>query len=129
MTSTLYVTTMPSPLGPLCLAGTDTGLTRVDFQHGERPVEVTSSEQHLPAYFDQAIQQLHEYFEGTRQTFDLPLDPPGTPFQKQVWHALQQIPYGSTTTYQDLAEALGKPTASRAVGTANGRNPIAIIVP
>ncbi len=125
----VYEQIIASPLGPICLAGTDEGLTRVDFQHGERPVEVTSNGRTPPGYFDRATQQLHEYFEGTRQDFDLPLAPPGTAFQQQVWQALQQIPYGTTTTYQDLAARLGKPTASRAVGSANGRNPIAIIVP
>ncbi len=129
MTSPIYATTMPSSFGPICLAGTAEGLTRVDFQHGERPVDAIPSDQTLPAYFDQAMQQLREYFEGSRRDFNLPLAPPGTAFQQQVWQALRQIPYGCTTTYQDLAERLGKPTASRAVGSANGRNPIAIIVP
>ncbi len=75
------------------------------------------------------MQQLSEYFEGARQQFSLPLAPPGTAFQHRVWLALQQVPYGTTVTYQDLAERLGKPTAARAVGSANGCNPIAIIVP
>lgn len=129
MKMAIYEGMIESPLGPICLAGTDEGLIRVDFQHGERPVEVIANGETLPSYFDQAMQQLREYFEGTRRDFDLPLAPPGTSFQQQVWQALQQIPYGSTITYQDLAEHLGKPTASRAVGSANGRNPIAIIVP
>ncbi len=131
MTPPLYTTTMASPLGPICLAGTAEGLTRVDFQHGERPVDAATSEQALPGdgYFDQAIQQLHEYFEGSRQDFSLPLAPPGTAFQQKVWQALRHIPYGATITYQNLAQRLGQPTAARAVGTANGRNPIAIIVP
>lgn len=129
MTSPMYATTMPSPLGPICLAGTDEGLTRVDFQHGDRPVDVIPSDQALPDYFDQVIAQLQAYFAGTRRDFSLPLAPPGTAFQQQVWQALRHIPYGSTTTYQDLAERLGKPTASRAVGSANGRNLIAIIIP
>ncbi len=129
MTSPIYATTMASPWGPVCLAGTSEGLTRVDFQHGERPVDTAPNHLALPAYFDQAVQQLHEYFEGTRKQFSLPLAPPGTAFQQQVWQALQQVVYGTTVTYQDLAEQLGKPTAARAVGSANGRNPIAIIVP
>ena len=125
----IYQDILESPLGPICLAGVDAGLTRVDFQHGERPAPALSNRRPPPAYFDQAMQQLREYFEGTRRAFDLPLAPPGTAFQQQVWQALQRIPYGQTTTYQDLAERLGKPRAARAVGTANGRNPIAIIVP
>ncbi len=129
MTPPIYTTTMASPWGPVCLAGTSKGLIRVDFQHGERPVETAPNDLALPAYFDQAVQQLSEYFEGIRQQFSLPLAPPGTDFQKRVWQALQQVSYGTTVTYQDLAEHLGKPTAARAVGSANGRNPIAIIVP
>ncbi|ETW98343.1 MAG: hypothetical protein ETSY1_19165 [Candidatus Entotheonella factor] len=129
MQAAVYEGIIESPLGPICLMGTDQGLTRVDFQHGERPVDRPLSGRTPPGYFDQAMQQLREYFEGARQAFDLPLAPPGTAFQQQVWQALQQIPYGRTTTYQDLAAHLGKPTASRAVGSANGRNPIAIIIP
>jgi methylated-DNA-[protein]-cysteine S-methyltransferase len=129
MQAAVYQGMIESPFGPLGLAGTAEGLTRVDFQHGERPVDTSPSTQRRPDYFDQAIQELREYFAGSRRDFSLPLAPPGTAFQQQVWRALQQIPYGSTTTYQDLAERLGKPTASRAVGSANGRNPIAIIIP
>jgi len=129
MKSAVYQGIIESTLGPICLAGTAEGLTRVDFQHGERPVDATPSAPSRPDYFDQAIQELLEYFAGSRRDFSLPLAPPGTAFQQQVWQVLQQIPYGSTTTYQDLAERLGKPTASRAVGSANGRNPIAIIIP
>ncbi|ETX06011.1 methylated-DNA--[protein]-cysteine S-methyltransferase [Candidatus Entotheonella palauensis] len=129
MKAAVYAGRIESPFGPICLMGTDEGLTQVDFQHGDRPVHMTQSGRTAPGYFDQVIQQLHEYFEGTRQAFDLPLAPPGTAFQQRVWQALQQIPYGRTMTYQELAERLGKPTASRAVGSANGRNPIAIIIP
>lgn len=129
MQAAVYEAIIESPLGPICLMGTDEGLIRVDFQHGDRPVDTTLSGRTPPGYFDQAMQQLHEYFEGTRQAFDLPLTPPGTTFQQRVWQALQQIPYSHTVTYQDLAKCLSKPTASRAVGSANGRNPIAIIIP
>ncbi|HEX8552890.1 MAG TPA: methylated-DNA--[protein]-cysteine S-methyltransferase [Abditibacteriaceae bacterium] len=73
--------------------------------------------------------QLDEYFQGTRKTFDVPLDAGGTPFQQTVWKALRAIPYGTTATYGELARKLGMPTASRAVGAANGRNPIWVIVP
>ena len=94
-----------------------------------RPVVAAPNDLALPAYFDLSVHQLREYFEGTRQQFSLPLAPSGTDFQHSVWQALQQVPYGTTVTYQDLAERLGKPTAARAVGSANGCNPIAIIVP
>lgn len=129
MKAPVYTGMIESPLGPICLVGTDEGLTRVDFQGGKRPVDAAPSGRTPPSYFDQVIQQLREYFEGTRRVFSLPLAPPGTAFQQRVWQALQQIPYGTTITYQDLAARLGKPTASRAVGAANGRNPIAIIIP
>ena len=81
------------------------------------------------ALSDQVFAQLREYFDGRRQVFDLPCAPQGTPFQQQVWAALQQIPYGETKTYQEIATAIGNPKASRAVGAANGRNPIWIVVP
>jgi methylated-DNA-[protein]-cysteine S-methyltransferase len=79
--------------------------------------------------FPQTIAQLSQYFQHQRQRFDLPLNPSGTAFQKQVWQLLQTIPYGQTCSYGDLADRLGQPTASRAVGMANGRNPISIVVP
>jgi methylated-DNA-[protein]-cysteine S-methyltransferase len=82
-----------------------------------------------PAPFGDVITQLAEYFDGTRTAFDLPLDPIGTPFQRTVWRALVEIPYGETVTYGELAQRLGRPSAARAVGLANGRNPIGIIVP
>lgn len=79
---------------------------------------------------DAAELQLAEYFAGTRETFDLPLDPRGSDFQRRVWAALREIPYGTTTTYGEIARRLGLPTgASRAVGLANGQNPIAVVVP
>jgi methylated-DNA-[protein]-cysteine S-methyltransferase len=125
----VYEGIIASPWGPICLGGIDEGLTHVHFQHDAHPLDAQASGRTPPGYFDQAIQQLREYFEGTRRTFNLPLAPPGTAFQQRVWQALQHIPYGHTITYQDLAVRLGQPTASRAVGSANGRNPIAIIVP
>ena len=76
-----------------------------------------------------ARRQLTEYFAGVRTAFDLPLDPPGTPFQRQVWDALRTIPYGVTTSYGELARRLGDPRGTRALGAANGKNPIPIIVP
>jgi methylated-DNA-[protein]-cysteine S-methyltransferase len=75
------------------------------------------------------VQQLQEYFQGLRQHFTVPLAPLGTPFQQHVWEELQHIPYGTTITYQELARRVGNPNAARAVGHANGRNPIAIIIP
>jgi methylated-DNA-[protein]-cysteine S-methyltransferase len=78
---------------------------------------------------DSATHQLQEYFQGQRQVFTLPLAPPGTPFQQRVWQELQRIPFGTTLTYRELAQCLGMPQAARAVGHANGRNPLAIVIP
>lgn len=80
-------------------------------------------------YLAQAIEQLREYFQGIRRDFDLPLAPAGTAFQQKVWQLLQQIPYGDTWSYGEQASKLGNPNASRAVGAANGKNPLAIVVP
>jgi methylated-DNA-[protein]-cysteine S-methyltransferase len=79
--------------------------------------------------FDEAVRQLDEYFRGTRTAFDLPVAPQGTEFQRTVWAALRGIPYGETVTYGQLAATIDRPTASRAVGLANGRNPISIVIP
>ena len=119
----IYYTTMDSPCGPICLAGTATGLIRVDFQGGDRPVRCAAAWQEAPDLLRHAVHQLQEYFQGQRQSFTLPLAPPGTPFQQRVWQALQHIPFGTTLTYRDLAQRLGMPQAARAVGHANGRNP------
>ena len=78
---------------------------------------------------EEAARQLQEYLEGKRKEFDLPLHPQGTEFQRQVWQALRQIPYGTTITYGQLAQMVGRPSAARAVGRANGRNPISIFIP
>ena len=78
---------------------------------------------------DMSVKEFEEYFKGKRRTFDVPIDPDGTPFQKSVWKALLAIPYGETRSYKDIAEAIGNPKAARAVGMANNRNPIPIIIP
>ena len=121
--------TMDSPYGPICLAGTAAGLLRVDFQDGARPVRCAAAWQEAPDLLGHAVRQLQEYFLGQRQSFTLSLAPPGTPFQQRVWQALQRIPFGTTLTYRDLAQRLGMPQAARAVGPANGRNPLAIVIP
>lgn len=122
-----------SPYGPLTLIAEDDRLRGL-YMHGQRhrPAEASFGER-LPRPetepFIQAVRQLEEYFSGQRQIFDLPTSPHGTEFQLRVWAALQQIPYGQTWTYQELAEFIGEPMACRAVGLANGKNPIGIIVP
>ncbi|MDN6180953.1 MAG: methylated-DNA--[protein]-cysteine S-methyltransferase [Halomonas subglaciescola] len=112
-----------SPLGRLTLCASDDGLTSIEFSRG-----LLGTRRKHPL-LERCKTQLAEYFAGARSVFDLPLAPAGTPFQQSVWGALGDIPYGETRSYGNIAEALGKPTASRAVGMANGKNPLAIIVP
>ena len=129
MVQPVWYSTMPSPFGPLCLAANHLGLIRIDFQLGERPVSPDAAWQEEAEPLAAARQQLMEYFHGQRRDFHLPLAPQGTPFQRRVWQELQRIPYGTTLTYLELAQRLGNPRAVRAVGHANGRNPIAIVIP
>ncbi|MGW4082622.1 methylated-DNA--[protein]-cysteine S-methyltransferase [Streptomyces sp. NPDC004822] len=122
-------TVIDSPYGPLTLVADDgvlCGLYMTDQRH--RPAEETFGPRDATP-FARAEEQLEAYFAGTLREFTLPLRLAGTPFQRSVWDALRTIPYGETRTYGQLADALGKPGASRAVGLANGRNPIGIIVP
>ncbi len=112
-----------TPVGPLWVATDDDGAVTV-VQFGEPPLTAAPSEAS-----DAAASQLREYFAGDRTEFDLRLAASGTSFQHRVWAALREIPYGATWSYGELAAHIGQPTASRAVGLANGRNPIAIVVP
>ena len=118
-----------SPVGPLLLAADAGGLTRVHFQAGPAPLQPPAGWRHDAAPLEDAITQLAEYFSGKRRTFGLPLAPAGTPFQLSVWQALRAIPYGDTVSYGQLARQLGLPQGARAVGLANGSNPLPIIVP
>lgn len=121
-----------TPVGPLLLVAGDAGLQRLWFlDDGDAPSTDATAEA-APgalAVLDAVEAQLGEYFAGDRTTFDVDLDLHGTPFQQQVWARLQAIPYGATATYGALATDLGSPGASRAVGMANNKNPVAIIVP
>ncbi|MER5945633.1 methylated-DNA--[protein]-cysteine S-methyltransferase [Streptomyces sp. NPDC001904] len=122
-------TVVDSPYGPLTLVaadGTLCGLYMTDQRH--RPAEETFGVRDERP-FGAVIDQLNAYFQSELTTFDLPLALAGTPFQRSVWAELQRIPYGETRTYGELATALGKPNASRAVGLANGKNPVGVIVP
>ncbi|MFD7290158.1 methylated-DNA--[protein]-cysteine S-methyltransferase [Streptomyces sp. NPDC059863] len=122
-------TVIDSPYGPLTLVATDgalSGLYMVGQRH--RPPGETFGEPD-PGPFAEVVRQLGAYFDGELTEFDLPLRLNGTPFQRAVWAGLQRIPYGETRSYGELADSLGKPGASRAVGLANGKNPIGIIVP
>lgn len=122
-------TRVESPIGTLLLVGSDGALTGlyVDNHRGAAIVEADWIEDDRP--FHKAAQQLDEYFAGKRTEFDLALCPHGTEFQLAVWGALQEIPYGETVSYGDIARRVGRPKGSRAVGQANGRNPISIIIP
>jgi methylated-DNA-[protein]-cysteine S-methyltransferase len=122
-------TYLDSPFGDLLAVRDDVGLTALHLPSGRKPGAVAPGWTHDAAAFEDVRSQVEEYFAGSRQTFDLPLNLMGTPFQLRVWTALLDIPYGETTSYGKTALAIGAPTASRAVGLANGQNPIPIIVP
>jgi methylated-DNA-[protein]-cysteine S-methyltransferase len=119
--------TIESPIGPILVTGTDAGLTGL-YTEGHVRLPSAPGERNDRVFLD-VSRQLTEYFDGTRSAFELPLAPVGTPFQQRVWQALQRIPFGQQRTYGSLAAELGNPNASRAVGLANGRNPISIVVP
>lgn len=118
-----YWMTAGSPLGPLTLSGTEGALTGIAFgvirEGEERPSPV----------LEQAARELEEYFAGAMRAFTVPLSPEGTEFQKKVWEALRAIPYGTTASYGDIAARIGKPGGAIAVGQANSKNPIPIIIP
>lgn len=118
----IYTQSLASPFGPLQVCASPEGVTAVHFC--EQPAPAAPN-----AITRQACEQLEAYFAGTLQDFSVPLAATGTAFQQQVWHALQEVGYGTTTSYGAIAHAIGRPKAMRAVGLANGRNPIAIIVP
>lgn len=118
-----------SPVGPLVLAGEDGALEILEFESGRMPPRGALDWREDRKLFGEAVSQLVAYFAGRLRRFDLRLAPRGTPFQRRVWDALLEIPYGETRAYGELARRLGDPKAARAVGLANGRNPIAIVIP
>jgi methylated-DNA-[protein]-cysteine S-methyltransferase len=122
-------TQIESPLGPLLLVADEAGLREIRFVNGRRPTQPEPSwkEDHAPLI--ETIRQLQAYFAGELENFDLQLAPEGTPFQLGVWRRLCDIPYGETISYGELADRIGNPKASRAVGLANGSNPIPIVIP
>lgn len=126
--STAY-TTVDSPIGELLLTGDERGLSGLYMQRQRYGPEREPAWRRDPVPFAGAVAQFEAYFAGERTEFDLRLAPRGTPFQQRVWSLLREIPFGETTTYGALAEALGNPRTVRAVGLANGRNPISVIVP
>lgn len=125
----LLTTVHHSPLGPLRLVASARGLRGLYFQQHRHAPAVDPAWVPDAAAFAPVTSQLDAYFAGERRTFDLALDPLGTAWQQRVWDALAEIPYGVTVSYGQLAARLGAPRASRAVGLANGRNPISIVVP
>src|SRR5262245_51134153 len=124
---TLYYSRMASLAGPLLIVASNRGLVRLEFDRdpAQVPANAISSEEQTAPY----TLQLQEYFRGERRQFEFPLDLRGTEFQKRCWQALLEIPYGETRSYADIARAVGNPRGFRAVGMANNRNPIAIVVP
>ena len=125
----MQYTTMDSPVGTLLLAAEQGKLCLISFQDTDHPVTPDADWVEQPDALAPVVQQLHDYFEGKRREFDLELAPDGTAFQKSVWNALQRIPYGEVSSYGQVAVDLGRPSATRAVGSANGRNPLPIVIP
>lgn len=125
----MFYRNIDSPIGQLLLAGDESGLKKIGFPHGKGRVEADTSWEYRTDCLVDAESQLLEYFDGKRQSFDLKLAPIGTAFQLAVLDALQTIPYGETRSYLDIARQIGRPAAVRAVGAANGRNPLPIVIP
>lgn len=121
----MFQYTYPTAIGPITIAASPTALTHLLFET-DKPLSFAQQETPLT---QEAFRQLTEYLQGQRQIFELPLAPKGTPFQQAVWQALQSIPYAETRSYKQIAAQIGNPNAMRAVGMANNRNPIAIIIP
>jgi methylated-DNA-[protein]-cysteine S-methyltransferase len=129
MRATVWFTEIESPVGPLRLVGDAAGLRRLDFVGGSGGREAPAGWIRAEEPLRPAIDQLRAYFAGTLRAFDLPLVPEGTAFQQRVWSCLRAIPYGATTSYGEIALRIGSPRACRAVGMANGQNPISIVIP
>ncbi len=128
-TQTLQYTSMDSPIGELLLLGDEQAVHGLYMQDGRKPTRIASDWENNPAPFTDVQEQLDEYFDGRRTEFDVSLVMDGNPFERRVWSALREIPYGETVSYGEIARRVERPSAARAVGMANGRNPIAVIVP
>lgn len=128
-----HTTTIDSPVGELRIIAGERGLRAVLWGAEDAARIAGIDEEDLvderTPLLDEAVRQLQEYFDGTRREFDLPLDPAGTPFQQSAWNVLRTIPYGKTMSYGEQARRLGDPNKARAVGAANGKNPLSIVVP
>lgn len=129
---TFYSGDVRSPIGLITVVATEKGVHNVMFDCTEMPRTLeghTVTRKPVHPVVSRALSQLREYFAGTRTSFDLPLDLEGTPFQVSAWKALATVPFGRTASYAQQASQIGRPTATRAVGAANGRNPVAIVLP
>jgi O-6-methylguanine DNA methyltransferase len=137
MNSGLVYAQMGAPVGAIWIASTSVGVCTIGIGDEQPERFFAWLSRHVdpeppreePGALDAALTQLHEYFSGSRRVFELSLDVRGTPFQKAVWDEITRIPYGATTTYGKIAQRIGKPRSARAVGAANGANPLAIIIP
>lgn len=125
----MYYESIATPIGAILLAGDDESLSYIQLPGARHPFPIPADWRRDGSRFTEARRQFEAYFAGDLIEFDLPLTPHGTPFQKSVWSALNTIPYGTTISYAELARRIGNPNASRAVGLANGANPLSIIVP
>jgi methylated-DNA-[protein]-cysteine S-methyltransferase len=129
-TPLIHTLRIDSPVGPLQLAASDVGLHAIEFEHARHPLRRDAGWVQAPhPLLSEAARQLDAYFACERREFSLPLAAQGTDFQHSVWRALAEIPYAATCSYTQIAIRLGRPTATRAVGAANGRNPLPIVVP
>ncbi len=122
-------TRFQTELGEIILAGDEMGLSHLHINGGKRSFEIDENWPRNDELFNEARKQIEEFLCGQRKKFDLQLNPAGTEFQRKVWQALTEIPYGQTISYAELAAAIGSPKAARAVGMANSRNPIPLIIP
>ena len=129
ITQTTLYATFDSPIGELLATGDGEVVTGLYMQDGGHPVAAGADWERHDEAFAELRRQLGEYFTGARREFDLPLAPRGSEFQARVWDALREIPYGETESYGELAERIGHPGSARAVGAANGQNPIAVVIP
>lgn len=113
----------------IILVGNEQGITQLLIDNGTKAIDISTEWRHSSTFFNEAKLQLREYFSQKREVFNLKLNPAGTVFQRHAWQQLTKIPYGETRRYKDIAAGLGNPNASRAVGMANNKNPIPIIIP
>jgi AraC family transcriptional regulator, regulatory protein of adaptative response / methylated-DNA-[protein]-cysteine methyltransferase len=124
-----YITQIETPVGMMVAAATESGICILEFSDKKRIKTGNEYNEAGNVHLNKLKKELREYFSGKRKEFTVPLDPEGTPFQKQVWQALCTIPFGSTVSYYSLAETLGNPLSVRAVANANARNPVSVIIP